>query len=45
VDENGSVVGVSVSGIGVGKLSSGLNFFIPINSALKALNIVVEKQN
>lgn len=39
VDENGSVVGITVSGY---QPSSGLNFFIPINSALKALNIAVE---
>ncbi len=41
LDENGSVVGITVSGY---RLSSGLNYFIPINSALKALNIAVEVQ-
>ena len=41
VDQQGNVVGISVSGMIVspGQLSSGLNFFIPIGSALKMLKI------
>ncbi len=40
VDENGNVVGVSVSGMsGPGGGSIGMNYFIPIKEALGALNI------
>lgn len=38
VDENGNAVGVSYAGYG-GKLSVGLNLFIPILDALRMLNI------
>jgi len=43
VDANGNVVGISVSGISAdnSKLSTGLNFFIPIADALKHLNITL----
>ncbi len=41
VDARGNVVGISVSGIGVGKLSAGLNFFIPIHDALAKLNLEI----
>lgn len=39
VDLRGNVLGISVSGIGVGQLSAGLNFFIPIADALRLLNV------
>ena len=41
VDASGNVVGISVSGVfeGPKKLSSGLNFFIPIHDALKKLGL------
>ena len=38
LDNNGNVVGISVAKL-VSRGSEGLNLFIPINSALKALNI------
>jgi len=38
LDEDGNVIGISVLKI-VGQASEGLNMFIPIKSALKALNI------
>jgi len=37
VNENGRVVGVTVSGIVINNNPQGVNFFIPINDALKAL--------
>ena len=41
LDSNGNAVGVSYAGIsGSGKMSVGLNFFIPIADALEKLNIV-----
>ena len=40
VNEQGAVVGISVSGIDVSGAPIGLNFFIPIEDALKALAIV-----
>ena len=43
VDANGNVVGISVAGFGVKKFSAGLNLFIPIRSAIEALNIEREK--
>lgn len=42
VDANGNVVGISVSGIGRDGMSVGINFFIPVASALEYLNIRVE---
>lgn len=42
LDENGNVVGLAVSGYGVDSLSSGLNFFIPIDSAMDHLGLVLE---
>jgi S1-C subfamily serine protease len=39
VDQKGNVIGVSVSGIFLGGAPAGLNFFVPINHALKSLNI------
>lgn len=44
VDADGNVVGICVAGImanAQNKIGSGLNFFIPINDALKKLNIVM----
>jgi serine protease Do len=41
LDNKGNVVGISVSGIGLGKLSAGLNFFIPIMDGLKWLNVKI----
>ena len=41
LDENGNVIGISVSKI-IGRDSEGLNMFIPIKSALTALNIQQE---
>jgi len=45
LDEFGNVVGISVSGHGEAgsDYSVGLNFFIPIESALQFLNIVLEQ--
>jgi S1-C subfamily serine protease len=42
VDENGNAVGVSYAGYG-GKLSVGLNLFIPILDALRMLNIELKE--
>lgn len=44
MNEQGNVVGVSVSGIAIGdrKMSSGLNFFIPIGDALRKLAVTVK---
>jgi serine protease Do len=39
VDQQGNVIGVSVSGIFLGQVPAGLNFFVLINHALDALNI------
>jgi hypothetical protein len=39
VDQKGNAIGVSVSMIFLGQAPAGLNFFVPINHALKALNI------
>ncbi len=41
VDARGNVVGISMSGIGIGKTSIGLNFFIPIHDALAKLNLKI----
>jgi serine protease Do len=39
LDEKGLVVAIAVSGIHIGDAPAGLNFFIPIDDALKALGI------
>jgi serine protease Do len=39
LDPSGNVVGIAVSGIGLGQTNAGLNFFIPIEDALTYLNI------
>jgi serine protease Do len=39
MDKYGNVVGVTVSGIFIDAASTGLNFFIPINDALKSVGI------
>jgi len=41
VDKFGNVVGITVQLMGVQKFSSGLNFFVPIDDALKYLNLEV----
>lgn len=41
LDEFGNVVGVSVAGFGFKSFSAGLNLFIPIEDALRALNLTV----
>jgi serine protease Do len=38
LDENGAVLGLTVSGIDISGAPSGVNFFIPIMDALRALN-------
>ena len=43
VDRNGNLVGLSYAGIGPGKMSIGLNFFIPIYDAIGKLNIKFRK--
>ncbi|MDP2152333.1 MAG: S1C family serine protease [Methylotenera sp.] len=40
VDENGNVVGIAVSGLVVNNVSQGINFFIPIDDALKSLGAI-----
>lgn len=40
VDKNGSVVGIAVSGIIINQASQGINFFIPIDDALKTLGVI-----
>ena len=42
LDNVGNIVGISVSGIGLGKLSAGLNFNIPIIDGLEWLNVKVK---
>ena len=42
LDNVGNIVGISVSGIGLRKLSAGLNFFIPIIDGLEWLNVKVK---
>ena len=39
LDKNGNVVGISCSGVSFGPVSIGLNFFVPIQEALRRLNI------
>ena len=41
LDNMGNIVGISVAGIGLEKLSAGLNFFIPIVDGLDWLNVKV----
>jgi len=41
LDSNGNIVGLTVSGKFHEGVSKGLNFFIPIKDALKALNIEI----
>lgn len=43
IDKYGNVVGIAVSGYGVEQMNAGLNFFVPINDALKYLNIEVRQ--
>jgi serine protease Do len=43
LDENGNVLGIAVYIIGLPDAPSGLNFFIPINEALEAINIEIGK--
>lgn len=46
VDESGNVVGITVAGIGPpGKYSAGVNFFIPIQDALRALHIQFKERS
>lgn len=40
VDKNGAVVGISVSGLVVNSVFQGINFFIPIDDALKSLGVI-----
>jgi len=39
LDENGNCIGVAVSTVSIDGMPSGMNFFIPIAEALKALNV------
>jgi S1-C subfamily serine protease len=39
VDHQGNAIGVSVSGVFLGGTPAGLNFFVPVNQALNALNV------
>jgi S1-C subfamily serine protease len=40
INDDGKVVGITVSGIGGGEVNQGLNFFIPIDDAVKKLKII-----
>jgi S1-C subfamily serine protease len=40
VDKNGSVVGIAVSGLVLNSVAQGINFFIPIDDALKSLGAI-----
>ena len=40
VDKSGHVVGIAVSGIIINQASQSINFFIPIDDALKTLGII-----
>lgn len=42
LDENGNAIGVAVKGIQIGGATAGLNFFVSIGDALKAVGIQVE---
>lgn len=39
VNSNGEVVGITVSGVQINKVTQGINFFIPIRDALDSMNI------
>jgi len=39
VDHHGNAVGISVAGVFLGGAPAGLNFFVPVNQALNALNV------
>jgi len=39
IDKTGNVVGITVSGIFINRAPQGINFFIPINDAVDALNL------
>lgn len=41
LDSNGNLIGLTVSGIIIGRSTTGLNFFIPINEALNILNVTL----
>lgn len=40
VDKSGSVIGIAVSGLVLGNAEQGINFFIPIDDALKSLGAI-----
>jgi len=40
LDKSGNVVAIAVSGLVINNVTQGINFFIPINDALTALNVV-----
>jgi len=40
IDKNGQVVGIAVSGLVINNVSQGINFFIPIDDALKSLGVI-----
>ena len=40
VDKGGSVVGIAVSGLVINSVAQGINFFIPIDDALKSLGAI-----
>ena len=39
IDKSGKVIGITVSGIFINKAPQGINFFIPIDDAITALNL------
>ena len=39
INKGGSVVGITVSGLFVGGAPQGINFFIPVDDALKSMGI------
>lgn len=41
IDKTGSVVGITVSGLFINNAPQGINFFIPINDALKSMGVVM----
>ena len=43
VNEKGEVVGIAVAGYGPRQTSVGLNLFIPIDDALSAMNITLNR--
>mgnify|MGYP001331907664 FL=1 len=43
LDQKGNMVGVTVSGIQISGISTGLNFFIPVQDALRFLNIQLKR--